>query len=221
MVSFMYTLLTLETSSRFCSVALYRKGECLGENSEITSYQKNAAALLAPQVDELLRAHHLSPGALTHIGINRGPGSFTGLRIGLAFAQGLAFPKGLPVMTSTSFAIIQNKYRNKARYPLLILLDTKCRSYYSAWYEKEGEDPQTDVLGKEDISRYIEKAAYIIMDKDDEEIGKKGEEKIVLMTPLTAQDVGQYFLALPQFPKVSPLEPYYLKEPNITGTPCI
>lgn len=221
----MYTLLTLETSSRFCSVALYKKGKCLGEDTQITSYQKNAAALLAPQVDELLRAHHLGPRELTHIGINRGPGSFTGLRIGLAFAQGLAFPGHVPVITSTSFDIIHNKYGNKANYPLLILLDTKCRSYYSAWYEKKGVAPKTDVLMGDALLSYIFKAGCVIVDKEEEEIKIKikevAAEKVTLMEPITAQDLGQYFLALPQFPQGGPVEPYYLKEPNITGKPCV
>ena len=82
-------VLALDTCLPVCSVALARDGEILGWLSEPTS--RGHQERLAPMTRDLVAAAGLEFAALDRIGVTVGPGSFTGLRVGLAFAKGLAF----------------------------------------------------------------------------------------------------------------------------------
>jgi len=83
-------VLALDTATERASCALLRDGVVLGERTS------KAGRVLA-DADELLRAAGLEPAALEGIVVGTGPGSFTGLRIGLASARGLALALGVPV----------------------------------------------------------------------------------------------------------------------------
>jgi tRNA threonylcarbamoyladenosine biosynthesis protein TsaB len=87
-------VLALDTCLAACSVALLRDGETLGWLSEPTA--RGHQERLAPMTRDLLAGSGLAFAALDRIGVTVGPGSFTGLRVGLAFAKGLAFALGRP-----------------------------------------------------------------------------------------------------------------------------
>ncbi|MDB5480953.1 MAG: tsaB [Caulobacteraceae bacterium] len=82
-------VLALDTCLAACSVALLRDGETLGALTEPTA--RGHQERLAPMTRDLLAGAELEFAALDRIGVTVGPGSFTGLRVGLAFAKGLAF----------------------------------------------------------------------------------------------------------------------------------
>jgi tRNA threonylcarbamoyladenosine biosynthesis protein TsaB len=82
-------VLALDTCLAACSVALMRDGETLGVLSEPTA--RGHQERLAPMTRDLMAGAGLEFPALDRIGVTVGPGSFTGLRVGLAFAKGLAF----------------------------------------------------------------------------------------------------------------------------------
>lgn len=82
-------ILAFDTATPEASVALVRRGDLLGERSS------QAVRVLA-DADALLRAAGLTPSALDALAVGVGPGSFTGVRIGLAAARGLALALDLP-----------------------------------------------------------------------------------------------------------------------------
>lgn len=82
-------VLALDTCLAACSVALMRDGETLGWASEPTL--RGHQERLAPMTRDLLARAGVEFADLDRIGVTVGPGSFTGLRVGLAFAKGLAF----------------------------------------------------------------------------------------------------------------------------------
>ncbi len=89
-------ILAIETATPVCGIALFRQGE-LVEIREKTLYREHAEKL--PLFFEGLReATSLKLGKLDGIAVSIGPGSFTGLRIGLSYAKGLAFSADIPLV---------------------------------------------------------------------------------------------------------------------------
>jgi tRNA threonylcarbamoyladenosine biosynthesis protein TsaB len=87
-------VLGLDTALAACSVALTRDGEVLAAAGEpmLRGHQER----LAPMVQAVMASAGLEFAALDRIGVTVGPGSFTGLRVGLAFAKGLGLALGRP-----------------------------------------------------------------------------------------------------------------------------
>lgn len=108
----MSTIINIETSSKICSVAMTKDGvvELELEDSE----GMNHAVKLAPFVErcmEELKRKGEKPDA---VAVSLGPGSYTGLRIGLSFAKGLAFSLGIPLIGLSTLQILAVKamFRN-------------------------------------------------------------------------------------------------------------
>lgn len=92
----MALILNLDTSTSVCSVALCRDGkvEALRENNE----GLNHSVLLGTYIDEVLEEAGTAPGGLDAVAVSMGPGSYTGLRIGVSMAKGLCFGTGRPLI---------------------------------------------------------------------------------------------------------------------------
>jgi len=96
-------ILALDTSSTACSVALLHEGE-LSERHEILE-NRHSKFLLA-FINELLNQAHLKIKNLDAVAVGNGPGSFTGIRLGLGVAQGLAFGIHKPLIPVSSLHAI-------------------------------------------------------------------------------------------------------------------
>lgn len=83
-------LLAVETSGRSTSAALFRGGRFLGSHSPDTTGARHARELI-PAVHSLLREHQTAPGDVSVVAVSIGPGSFTGLRVGVVFAKTFAW----------------------------------------------------------------------------------------------------------------------------------
>jgi len=97
-------LLAIDTATRQISLALYDGRRVLVECTWRTAQQHTAE--LAPQTALLLRRAAITPEALSGIAVALGPGSYTGLRIGLGFAKGLALAQRLPLFGVPTFDIV-------------------------------------------------------------------------------------------------------------------
>jgi len=121
----------LETSTQWCSVALWRDGEIAGVERRAGTRHSELAL---PMLHALLRRFQLSPENLDAVAFGAGPGSFTGLRIACGLAQGLALPRGLPVLgVSTLEALAE-----ESGVPRVVAcIDARMREVYYAALQRE------------------------------------------------------------------------------------
>ena len=123
-------ILALETSTEFCSVALWRDGEIDGVEQHVG--QAHSERLLA-MVDGLLTRHGLSVMRIDGIAFGEGPGSFTGLRIACGVTQGLAFAAGIPVVgVGTLMAMAESTQSER----VICCLDARMHEIYHAAYAR-------------------------------------------------------------------------------------
>ncbi|MFC3853632.1 tRNA (adenosine(37)-N6)-threonylcarbamoyltransferase complex dimerization subunit type 1 TsaB [Salinispirillum marinum] len=100
----MTRILAIDTTTEACSVALSLDGHEVAECFEIAT--RTHTQRLLPMVDEVLKAADVALASLDGIACTRGPGSFTGIRVGVSAAQGLAFAAGLPVLPLSTLAVL-------------------------------------------------------------------------------------------------------------------
>jgi len=97
-------LLHIETATDVCSVALSRGAEIIGLKEEAGG--NNHAKNLLPFVDEVLKQSGVRMSEINGVAVSIGPGSYTGLRIGVSTAKGIAYTAGIPVMAISTLESI-------------------------------------------------------------------------------------------------------------------
>jgi tRNA threonylcarbamoyladenosine biosynthesis protein TsaB len=90
-------ILGIETSTSACSIALFNEESILGSTSLFLA--KSHSSVLPIAIDQLLELSGVSRGQLSAIAVSKGPGSYTGLRIGSSSAKALAFALGIPLLS--------------------------------------------------------------------------------------------------------------------------
>jgi tRNA threonylcarbamoyladenosine biosynthesis protein TsaB len=117
-------ILALETSTLTTSVALVDERGVRAEREALASPHSEA---LLPLIDGLLAAEQKAPSALTAIACGTGPGSFTGLRIGLATAKGLCYALGRPLVAESSLRALALEAEAHAPAGALVLATSDAR----------------------------------------------------------------------------------------------
>jgi tRNA threonylcarbamoyladenosine biosynthesis protein TsaB len=171
-------ILQIETSSDYCSVALSTGEDCIAfaDGSEV----RNHAAMLTPLIEGLLNGQGISAAQLAAVAVSIGPGSYTGLRIGVSTAKGLCYGLDIPLMAIPTLKIIASQIlplpfafqpMNFEAYqpslpvpypaPLLCpMLDARRMEVYAALYDEnlnEIRPAQADII---DAGSYAEQLEY-------------------------------------------------------------
>ena len=148
----MTTLLAIETSTEACSVAIWRDGEVL-ERFEIAPRQH--AMLLLPWCEDMLAEAGVAKSQLDAIAVGRGPGAFTGVRLAIAAAQGMALGLDrplLPVSTLAALALGPSLEHTLAEgQKIMAAIDARMGEVYAACYESRAND-ELIALGDETLA---------------------------------------------------------------------
>ena len=117
-------VLALDTATAACSVALWDGGIVA---ARFAAAARGHAELLAPMIAEVLAEAGLAAGAVDRLAVTVGPGAFTGLRIGLAAARGLALATGRPLAGFTTYEAIAHGLPAEERIGrwLLVAVDSR------------------------------------------------------------------------------------------------
>jgi tRNA threonylcarbamoyladenosine biosynthesis protein TsaB len=135
-------ILGIETATRTGGVAIVSEGAVLAEytlNIEVTHSER-----LMSTVDRVLKDTGIPLASLDGFGVSIGPGSFTGLRIGLSTVKGLAFTTGKPVAAVPTLKALAWNMPH-ARYPVCPLLDARKKEVYAALYRYDGQELTQDL----------------------------------------------------------------------------
>ncbi|HRH99618.1 MAG TPA: tRNA (adenosine(37)-N6)-threonylcarbamoyltransferase complex dimerization subunit type 1 TsaB [Saprospiraceae bacterium] len=216
----MVSAICIESSTKAISLAIFdRSSQIVFERS---SNEMDPVVAFAVWLEEAIQSNLINPSALDYILVSKGPGSFTGLRAGMAFAKGLAYgwkTKILAVSSLQSIAALLKRNHPEAKY-YIPMIDARRNEVYTGVYDIHLQSVMTDQAldfdqGIEALEPWI-KLAYAV--------GGDGAVKFELKSDITVVDSkaeGLYRAAMErmmrgEFDDLSTLRPSYLKEPNIT-----
>ena len=100
----MALILCIETGTDICSVGIVNNGELISLRESDSG--RDHAKKVAVFVDELLSENNIDPEQIDAVAVGEGPGSYTGLRIGVSFAKGLCYGLGKPLIAVSSLAAL-------------------------------------------------------------------------------------------------------------------
>jgi tRNA threonylcarbamoyladenosine biosynthesis protein TsaB len=126
-------LLAIETATECCSVALIHGDELIAR-SELAP--RRHTDLVLPMADALLAEAGIGRHALDAIAVGRGPGSFTGVRLAVSLAQGMALALDLPVITISSLAALALEAPEEEGTAILAVIDARMGEIYAASYRR-------------------------------------------------------------------------------------
>ena len=127
-------LLAFETATEACSVAVYIDGE-VRERFELAP--RRHAELSLPWAEQLLAEAGIAKSQLDAIAIGRGPGAFTGVRLAIAIAQGIALALDRPIVPVSTLAALAMQSQGER---ILAAIDARMGEVYSAAFARDGDD---------------------------------------------------------------------------------
>ena len=126
-------LLAIETSTEACSVAVYADG-ALHVRHELAP--RRHTQLVLPWADQLLAETGVAKAQLDAIAVGRGPGAFTGVRLGIALAQGLALALDRPLLPVSTLAVLAMQGKGER---ILAAIDARMGEVYAGPFTRDAE----------------------------------------------------------------------------------
>lgn len=232
----MANILCIETSAAVCSVALSVGGEVVAVRE--SDGGREHAGNIGVFADEILRANNLEAEDLDAVAVSSGPGSYTGLRIGVSFAKGLCYGLGIPLISVGSLAslaeVVNEDYQtgvlsveNWDKALLIPMIDARRMEVYTRVFDTQC-NPLSAVEAKIiDVESFAEERATaksegreIIMFGDGAAKCREvlSEVRYVEVAPSARGLARQAQRAFEQkrFESIAYFEPYYLKDFVVT-----
>jgi tRNA threonylcarbamoyladenosine biosynthesis protein TsaB len=150
-------ILNIDTTTNWCSVSLAENGKLI--STKETNKGMSHSTKLSVFIDEILKENNLTTGDLAAIAVSTGPGSYTGLRIGVSTAKGICFGKDIPLISISTLQALAYACANKADVEdgvVCPMLDARRMEVYSAIYDIHNNCLQKDEAVIVDESSYQE-----------------------------------------------------------------
>ncbi len=225
----MVRILQIETSTEVCSVAISENGNtvCYKESQE----GLNHAELLTVFIEELFTENNIEPGILDAVAVSKGPGSYTGLRIGVSVSKGLCYPLNIPLISINSLRVLGtyaalyyaefSSMKSNERVLFCPMIDARRMEVYTSLYNLTGEQLKpvsAEIIDAAFLSEYLEKSTVYFFGN-----GAKKCEDIIshpnahFKGPETTSAQFMSGIAFDkynksQFEDVAYFEPFYLKD---------
>ncbi len=153
----MANILCIETATTNCSVALSVNGSVISLRQD-NSAGYSHAELLHVYIEEVLKVGQMDSSQLDAIAVSKGPGSYTGLRIGVSAAKGLCFALDIPLISVATLESLAYKAAATSGW-IIPMLDARRMEVYSAVFsseKKEIRETRAEILTSSSFSQYLE-----------------------------------------------------------------
>ena len=158
-------ILHIDTTTKKCSVALAQDGELMIQK-ELLSEEFSHSVQLHPFIEEVLKESGLKSSSLSAIAISKGPGSYTGLRIGVAAAKGLCFALDLPLIALNTLEIMVQPYEVSPYSFIIPMLDARRMEVYTAIFDETKKwikETTAEVLTKNTFTSIVNEQSCLII----------------------------------------------------------
>ena len=217
----MSEILHIETATKNCSVALSKSGEIL-VLKEHYSEQFSHSEQLHGFIQEVFEESQMEMSALDAVAVSKGPGSYTGLRIGVAAAKGICFALDLPLIAVNSLQILSEKYHINNPALLFPMFDARRMEVYAMVLNEKKEILKptfAEVLSAESFNEFPTDVQWIFMGEGAEKCKQvfdtpQIEYRSDILYPSAAEMVSLAWKSFQNknFEDVAYFEPFYLKD---------
>ncbi|TMM30501.1 tRNA (adenosine(37)-N6)-threonylcarbamoyltransferase complex dimerization subunit type 1 TsaB [Polaribacter aestuariivivens] len=153
----MAIILNIETSTKNCSVSIAQNGKILAIK-ELNNGNYSHAEVLHPFIEDVLQEANILKPKINAIAVSKGPGSYTGLRIGVSAVKGLCFALNIPLisidtLTSLSYAV------DIEEGVIIPMLDARRMEVYAAVFNKNNQQIKTttaQIINENSFAEYLE-----------------------------------------------------------------
>lgn len=155
----MALILCIETATTNCSVALAQNGEVLALKEDYNT-QYSHAERLHNFIKDILKENHFTAEDLDAVAVSKGPGSYTGLRIGVSAAKGLCFSIDIPLIAVPTLSSLAHQVGQEEGDYIFPLLDARRMEVYTAGFNAEKEqivETQAKILDATSFEEFLEK----------------------------------------------------------------
>ena len=159
-------ILLIETATQVCSVAIANDGKIVAHRE---SAEPNAhSSRLTPFVDEMLHELSISANELDAVCVSSGPGSYTGLRIGVSTAKGICYALGKPLLSvPTLFSMAQQYYHLHPDYSGLVcpMIDARRMECYTMIVDNGSivRDTQADIITEGVYNQFLDRGEVMFI----------------------------------------------------------
>ncbi|WP_406685006.1 tRNA (adenosine(37)-N6)-threonylcarbamoyltransferase complex dimerization subunit type 1 TsaB [Seonamhaeicola sp. MEBiC1930] len=215
----MAILLNIETATTNCSVSVSKEGKTIALKEDSRNGYSHAEKLHV-FIDEMLTEASLKRNNIDAIAVSKGPGSYTGLRIGVSAAKGLSFALNKPLISVPTLEALAQQVHCENGI-IVAMLDARRMEVYSAIYDSKYNvirETQAQILNENSFSEYLGKQkVYFIgngVEKTKELIRHPNavfiEDKLPSANEMSVLAYNKYKIS--DIEDVAYFEPYYLKD---------
>ncbi|MFN4762453.1 tRNA (adenosine(37)-N6)-threonylcarbamoyltransferase complex dimerization subunit type 1 TsaB [Gillisia sp. Q332] len=211
-------ILCIETASTNCSVALAKNGNLFALKEDYSNGFSHAERLHI-FIRDILAENDMQLSNLDAIAVSKGPGSYTGLRIGVSAAKGLCFSLGIPLISVSTLTALA--YQVKEKVLVIPMLDARRMEVYTAVFDNEREQilkTSAMILDENSYFEYLEKGPVYFIGSGVTKFNEicKHPNAIFVEGKLPSAkemvDLAIYKYKISDFEDVAYFEPYYLKD---------
>jgi tRNA threonylcarbamoyladenosine biosynthesis protein TsaB len=226
------TILHIESSTLTCSVAISRNGDMLAlQESHDQSYAHSEK--LVVYIDEVIKQAELKPSDLDAVCVSKGPGSYTGLRIGVSAAKGLCYGLGIPLLSVGSLEsmahLVKANFENELADVSFLcpMIDARRMEVYMQLFDaglNQLQAVSAEIIDEKSFASELEKGRVVFLGDG----AAKCKEIIQHTNAIFLDDfktsasgmipLAESKFANKQFEDVAYFEPYYLKD-FVAGKP--